>query len=126
MDSQDDDVSRWSCYCLVSASDRTYVGATVDLPHRLRQHNGELAGGARSTHREAGSWRVLHHVVGFSDKSKALSFEWHWKHRNRQLYRDARTSRPVDRRDDALRQTLARFPDQTLVVHAYAYDPESL
>lgn len=118
-----DNVPRnWSCYCLVSDSERTYVGATVDLSHRLRQHNGELAGGARSTHREAGSWRVLHHVIGFSDKSNALSFEWHWKHRNRQLYRNERAARPSDRRDDALRETLARFPDQSLVVHTYEYE----
>jgi hypothetical protein len=27
----------------------TYVGATVDLDHRLRQHNKELVGGAHAT-----------------------------------------------------------------------------
>ena len=28
-----------------------YVGATIDLAHRIRQHNGELSGGAPTSHR---------------------------------------------------------------------------
>ena len=36
-------------YLLVSSDDATYVGATVDLDRRLRQHNKEISGGARAT-----------------------------------------------------------------------------
>jgi predicted GIY-YIG superfamily endonuclease len=37
-------------YLLVaSSSGNTYVGATVNLDHRLRQHNGEIKGGAKAT-----------------------------------------------------------------------------
>lgn len=40
----------WYVYLLVSTvTGRTYVGATTDPARRLRQHNGEIAGGARST-----------------------------------------------------------------------------
>jgi predicted GIY-YIG superfamily endonuclease len=53
--------------------DRTYVGVTKDLKHRLRQHNRELAGGARST---AGrKWRVAATLDGFSSDGAALGFE---------------------------------------------------
>lgn len=40
----------WIVYVLISVTgDRTYVGITRDKGRRLRQHNGELPGGARST-----------------------------------------------------------------------------
>ena len=36
-------------YLLVSTNGNTYVGATVDLTRRLRQHNKEIKGGAHAT-----------------------------------------------------------------------------
>ena len=36
-------------YLLESSDKATYVGATVDLNRRLRQHNCELKGGAIAT-----------------------------------------------------------------------------
>jgi len=36
-------------YLLVSSDDATYVGATVDLDRRLRQHNKEIKGGTHAT-----------------------------------------------------------------------------
>lgn len=47
----------WFVYILCSAGGRTYVGVTTDVDRRLRQHNGELAGGARAT-RAHRPWRV--------------------------------------------------------------------
>ncbi len=56
---------------------RTYVGATVSLEHRLRQHNGERAGGARQT---AGrTWVLVLHVSGPSTWRDALRFERAWR-----------------------------------------------
>jgi len=40
----------WFVYLLVAEDGATYVGATVDLEHRLRQHNGQIGGGAKATH----------------------------------------------------------------------------
>lgn len=59
---------------------RTYVGYTTDPTRRLRQHNGQLAGGAKYTQRCQGwaLWTVIH-SPSFTKKT-ALSFEWHLKH----------------------------------------------
>ena len=48
------------------------------MERRLRQHNGELVGGARITSRAAaagGVWYVAAHVEGFRSRHDALSFE---------------------------------------------------
>ena len=55
------------------------MGATVDLDHRLRQHNGEICGGAKATAKCPGGWQRLCHVEGFANEGAALQFEWAWK-----------------------------------------------
>ncbi len=68
----------WFCYMLERADgQRTYVGATVDPDRRLRQHNGEIAGGARAT--RGGVWRRVYLIGGFPTEREALQFEWRWK-----------------------------------------------
>ena len=42
-------MSEWHVYILRCADDSLYTGVATDLERRLRQHNGELAGGARYT-----------------------------------------------------------------------------
>ena len=60
----------------------TYVGATVNLARRLRQHNGEIKGGAKYTRLGAkGSWSVVFTVEGFREQREALQFEWALKHK---------------------------------------------
>lgn len=87
----------------------TYVGATINLDHRLRQHNKELAGGAHATSvkvAQGSSWRRVCHVKGFPDWSAALQFEWRLKQLSRKLCQ-TKNVKPIDRRIQALHQLLA-------------------
>ena len=94
-------------YLLVSTSGNTYVGATVDLNRRLRQHNKEIKGGARATSvkvSQGETWVRAAHVSGFPDWQAALQFEWRWKHLSRNY--DIKIN-PLERRMNALNDLLA-------------------
>jgi predicted GIY-YIG superfamily endonuclease len=61
-------------YLLESTNHNTYVGATVDLEHRLRQHNGEIKGGAVATSKKVKkgeTWTRVCHIEGFPTWSEA-------------------------------------------------------
>jgi len=64
---------------------RTYVGVTKDLHHRLRQHNGEIAGGAKAT--RGRTWRVAVCVDGFASDGAALSVEKSMHNKGRWLFK---------------------------------------
>ena len=97
----------------------TYVGATVDLNHRLRQHNKELAGGAHATSVKVAqgcTWNRICFIQGFPDWPAALQFEWRLKQLSRKLLKGdnsksdnskSDTSKPIERRIQALHQLLA-------------------
>jgi structure-specific endonuclease subunit SLX1 len=94
-------------YLLVSTDNATYVGATVDLDRRLRQHNKELAGGAHYTGQKIASgqvWTRACYVSGFPTWQAALQFEWRWKQLSRKLVAKCK---PLERRMLALRDLLA-------------------
>lgn len=64
------------CYLLKSINtNRTYIGYSNNLGRRIRQHNGEIVGGAKST-RIGKPWKIIGYISGFPDKSSALKFEW--------------------------------------------------
>lgn len=64
----------WYVYVLVSAAGRTYVGTSNDVERRLRQHNGELAGGARTT-RASRPWLIGRVVGPFASRGDAVRCE---------------------------------------------------
>jgi structure-specific endonuclease subunit SLX1 len=93
-------------YLLQCSDGSTYVGATIDLDHRLRQHNKELVGGARATSYKVNQghiWKRICYVSGFPDWQSALQFEWRWKQLSRKI-----TTRmpPIEKRMKALDQLL--------------------
>ena len=94
-------------YLLHSTNNSTYIGATVDLQRRLRQHNKELKGGAHATTMkvEAGeTWERACYVEGFPDWQAALQFEWRWKQISRKL---PNKMFPLKRRMIALKKLLS-------------------
>ena len=93
-------------YLLLCSDGATYVGATVDLDRRLRQHNGDLKGGAvytTSKLKRDKTWTRHCHVEGFPDWRACLQFEWRWK----QLTRKLSGGTPLERRMQALTQLLS-------------------
>jgi predicted GIY-YIG superfamily endonuclease len=94
-------------YLLLSSDNATYVGATVDLDRRLRQHNKEIKGGAFATGSKVENgetWVRVCHVEGFPTWSSALQFEWRWKQLSRKL---AISVNPLHRRIVALKQLIS-------------------
>ena len=94
-------------YLLLSSDNSTYVGATVDLDRRLRQHNKEIKGGAHATGvkiDQGNIWTRACHVSGFPDWKSALQFEWRWKQLSRKLLKKML---PLERRMTALKELLS-------------------
>jgi structure-specific endonuclease subunit SLX1 len=94
-------------YLLVSTSGNTYVGATVDLNRRLRQHNKEIKGGATATSirvLKGETWTRAAHISGFPNWQSALQFEWRWKHLSRKY---PLSINPLERRIKALKELLS-------------------
>ena len=105
-------------YLLVSTKGNTYVGATVDLERRLRQHNKEIKGGAHATGikvSQGETWKRAVHVSGFPDWQAALQFEWRWKQLTRKL---AMNIVPLERRIMALK-LLLDLPQSTSKAKPY-------
>ena len=106
-------------YLLVSTNGNTYVGATVDLERRLRQHNKEIKGGAYATGIKVCQgevWTRAAHVSGFPDWQAALQFEWRWKQLSRKL---SIQMNPLERRILALKQLLD-LPQSTSKAKPYS------
>lgn len=112
-----DQAKPWFCYLLECSDKSTYIGATVDVNRRLRQHNSELVGGARrTTAKSAGGvkrWARILYVSGFYSSIEALQFEWRWKF----ISKSSRKTSAIERRLDALPDTLCFKDYGTLIVH---------
>ena len=91
-------MSEFFVYLLQCSDNSTYVGATVDLEHRLRQHNKEIKGGAVATSKKVSAghiWKRVCHVRGFPDWNSALQFEWAFKYYSRKF---VKKMNPMERR----------------------------
>ncbi len=111
-------------YLLVSSDNSTYIGATIDLDRRLRQHNKEIKGGARATGikvQKGQTWNRVCHVRGFPDWKTALQFEWRWKHMSRKL---SNKMNPYERRMEALTRVLALDRPTTNAIPYTEWMPE--
>ena len=96
-------------YFIQSSNGSTYIGATVDLDKRIRQHNKEIKGGATATSIKVNSgeiWSYVCYVENFPSWNEALKFEWRWKQISRQIQKSNPTQKPIERRLEALDKLL--------------------
>lgn len=64
------------CYALQhTTSNKSYTGQTNNFQRRIRQHNGEIKGGARYTRHKTGKFVPIFHVRGFETLRSVLQFE---------------------------------------------------
>uniref|UniRef100_A0A1J3DU57 Structure-specific endonuclease subunit slx1 n=1 Tax=Noccaea caerulescens TaxID=107243 RepID=A0A1J3DU57_NOCCA len=101
----------WSVYLILSTNEpiKTYVGITTDFTRRLKQHNGEIKGGAKAS--SAGRpWLCACIITGFTCLSQASSFESKWKIFSRKLPR--RKKEEEMNQSDALLQHRKRALDK--------------
>ena len=111
-------------YLLHCTDGATYVGATMDVVHRLRQHNQELKGGAYATSAKVDrgeAWEMVVYVSGFPSWNAALQFEWRWKQLSRKLHSLSRT--PLTRRLQALYHLTNKLDRATSKAVPYAEWP---
>lgn len=69
----------WIFY-IIKNGGSTYAGVSPDPVRRLRQHNGEIKGGAKYTLSRGPGWEHICFVKGFQNKIQTLQFEWASKH----------------------------------------------
>ena len=97
------------CY-IIKNNNRTYIGYTIDPPRRLKQHNGIIKGGAKSTS-ILSNWEFLA-ILTSNDpkftKNLALSIEWNLKNPLGKKIRD-KTFNGVEGKIKTLNTVLPRY-----------------
>ena len=75
---------------------RTYIGYSTNIKKRLRQHNGDIKGGAKYT-RCGRPWELVMYIKGFPSKSVAMQYEWKNHHPTKSWYSDKKQNRIYNR-----------------------------
>jgi len=94
-------------YLLINTTNQyTYLGITNNSNRRLRQHNGEIKGGAKYTRMKKGDGNWVYHtkIEGLT-KSQALSMERTTK--NFRKY--AKGTTPLEKRLDAINKMKNKY-----------------
>ena len=105
-------------YILVNTSNNcTYVGMTNNSARRIRQHNGELVGGAKYTtsRKGTGEWKYYGWLSSNSEpleKNRLLSIEKKLQKRSRKF-----SGTPVEKRMKAVANLLEENPDLIFTVN---------
>jgi predicted GIY-YIG superfamily endonuclease len=97
-------------YFIEATNGRTYIGATVNLDKRIRQHNKEITGGATATSievKKGHKWNYVCYIDNCPTWVAALQVEWKWKHIARQIQKQKPHQIPKERRLEALEKLLA-------------------
>ena len=94
-----------------TCNNKTYLGITNNSERRIRQHNGELKGGAKYTRafKGIGCWKYYLKISNL-DKSSALSIERTAKN----LRKKAKGKTPIEKRLDVLMPIVAKYSNLKL------------
>jgi len=117
------------CYMLYTDSGQTYIGATVDVERRLRQHNKEISGGARATGMRVEQgliWKRACYVENIPEWRSALQIEWRWKQLGRTQFKHIRN--PIERRLYSLKKLLSleKPTEKGIPYEAYPSGPPNI
>ena len=96
-------------YFIKSSNGSTYIGATVNLERRLKQHNKIIKGGAKATSIKVDNgeqWKYYCYVENFPNYNEALKFEWRWKQISRIIQKNNPKINPINKRLEALKTLL--------------------
>lgn len=112
--------SSFYCYIIAHSNGKsTYNGYTNNLVRRLRQHNGEIKGGAKATTRiVGGGWGYIATLTSPEwTAQRAMQHEWTVKYPTRHRPRPAKFQGPRGR-IESLAIVLPQIPEQvTLQIH---------
>lgn len=103
---------------------RTYVGISNNTDRRLRQHNGEIVGGAKYTTRtKGGVWKFAYIVSGFPNMSVAAQWEWRLHRKGTRLNKKCVVCNRVAilRKTAQMEKVTARAPLNTELNLTYTY-----
>ena len=94
-------------YLLINTSNNyTYLGITNNSKKRLRQHNGEIKGGAKYTHSFKGDGEWIYYLkIKNLTKSEALSIERTAKNKRKKAIGQT----PIDKRLNVLLPILEQY-----------------
>ena len=111
-------MSNYIIYLLCnSTNNNTYIGITNNKERRIRQHNGEVVGGAKYTHAKKGDgeWLFYGWIESIQPnetliKNRALSLEKKIQKLSRKM-----KGMPIEKRISAIYQILADNTDLTFI-----------
>ena len=102
-------INNYLVYLLVNNKNNcTYIGSTNNPIRRIRQHNGDLVGGAKYTKmkKDDGEWTYYGQIVNL-DKHTALSVEKKIQIRSRKT----KGGSPLEKRLNCISKLLEEYPE---------------
>jgi len=99
-------------YLLINTRNKyTYLGVTNNSIKRIRQHNGEIKGGAKYTRakKKNGIWKYYMKISNLT-KSEAYSMESLIKYATKKIYKNNKTKTSFERKVNLILEFQEKYP----------------